>query len=337
MRILIVRIGALGDALIITPLVRYLKEEGNEIYLMGSKSTEIIFKHNPYVDKFLFYKKDSIPTEFLGRFIEETAKAYECDKIIDLSGSIENKLLFHPLQPQYNFPKEERIKLANKNFYDWTFEVAGYPNIKGQLPEMYFSDDEEEWCAKFRQDYLGKKIILWGLSGSARHKAYPYTRLVMEDIIMRYNNVIFITVGDEYCQILEVELEHERVIHKSGKWNFRQSAIMCKYASLVIAPETGLIHAAGCFNTPKICLYSHSTRVSLSRYFVNDYSIEPDVSCAPCFRLIYDADIQCPIDDLTKAPYCMAFGISPRKLITRIEEVINGTGEVSYLQKRSNL
>lgn len=321
MRILIVRLGAIGDCIQITPLAKYIKERGNEVYILTSEQGMEILKANPFIDKLIYHKKDSVSDSELGDYFARVQKENACDKLINLCESIEVKYLFHPVDPQYNYTKEERLALANKNHYDAIFEAAGYPDIKGRLPQLYFTEDEEKEFMSFRNDIIGKFFVLWCLSGSAMHKVFPYTRYVMETLLNRYPDIVFVTVGDDWCEILEGELESDRIIHKANKWNIRQTAIASKYASLVIAPETGVLHMAGCFDTPKTGLLTHTTRECLTKYFKNDYSMEAKVSCAPCFRMIYNAKIQCPIDSVTAAPWCVAFGFNPDDLISKIEGI----------------
>jgi ADP-heptose:LPS heptosyltransferase len=145
----------------------------------------------------------------------------------------------------------------------------------------------------------------------------------MELLLMRHKNLVVITVADELAQLFEVGLEHERVIHKSGKWSLRETAIACKYASLVISPETGVLHMAGCFDTPKLGFITHTTKECVTKYFKNDYSLEAKVDCAPCFRLIddYYTDTQCPVDKISHAPWCAGFGFPPNDVIKQVEKV----------------
>ncbi len=320
MRYLIARIGAFGDVIITTPLIRYLKQQKHEVYVVTSERGEQILRYNPNVDKLITHKKDSIKIDKLGEYFEGIRKDNKCDKLIDLSSSIETKLCFHPTQPEYNLPKRDRIALCSKNYYEHTIDLAlGKSLNSNQLrPEVFFSEKEKGDYAKFRADYIGKKIIIVGLSGSGTNKAYPYLQYVLSAILEGNKDVIFVTTGDETCKILEQGLIHDRVIHKSGVWSFRQSMIACKSASLVIAPDTGLIHASGCFDTPKICMLGHTTKENITKHFKNDKSIEASVPCSPCFRLIYNLKEQCPTDVESCAAFCMSDGIDPNLIIKRI-------------------
>jgi ADP-heptose:LPS heptosyltransferase len=321
MKILIIRIAAVGDCVQITPLVRFLKEQGHEVVLLTSENGEAVFKFNPFLDKLILHKANSVPNCDLLEYFNRVKAENNCDKMINLCESVEVKYLFHPVDPVYNYSKDERFARGNKNHYDIMFEGAGYPEVKGKTGEMYFSEQEETEFARWRSQYIGKFLVLWCLSGSSIHKSYPYTRLVMERLIMKYKDIVFITVGDDWCRILEAELEHERCIHKSGEWSLRQTALACKHASLVVSPETGVLHFAGCFDTPKIGMLTHTTKECLSKYFKNDYSMQADVDCSPCFRIIETAKVQCPIDKVNGVPWCASFGFHPDKVIKKIEEV----------------
>jgi len=319
-RYLIVRLGGYGDCLIVTPLFSYLKNLGHEVYVLTSEQGMEVFKENPHIDRLIYHERHSVENAELEEYFRKVQAENACDELIDLCESLEEKHLFHPTNPQYNYPKNERMAVGNVNFYDSMFESAGF-SVTGRLPEMYFAEAEEEAFQRNREAFLGKFLVVWCLSGSSLHKAYPYTHIVMQEIIKKHPDVVFVTVGDEACQILELALQHEQVIHKSGKWSFRETALACKYASLVVAPETGVIHLAGCFDTPKFCFLTHTTRECVTKYFKNDYSLQADVACSPCFRIIYEAAEQCPIEHEAYAPFCTAMGFAPIKLIRLFDRI----------------
>ena len=337
MKLLIVRLGAWGDMLIISPLIRFLHEQGHEIYLHTSEMGMNIMQHNPRIKKLLPYVSNSVPDHKLKAHWQKLAEENGCEKIINLCESIERALSFHPIDPMYSWPKEDRRLRGNKNFYEYTFEHAGYGKPHHDLvaydhdffiPEMHFTTKEEQEMAsyfkQFRKPGEEKFVILWGLSGSGLNKSWPYVDFVIADVLRAHQDVVFITLGDDLCQALETG-EDARVIRKSGRWTVRQSSLACKYADLVVAPDTGLLHASGCFDTPKIGLIGSNTRENITKHFKNDFSVEANsdmVPCAPCFRLIYQASMQCPIEEQSYLPKCMALGIDPKIVLERIENAI---------------
>jgi len=136
-------------------------------------------------------------------------------------------------------------------------------------------------------------------------------------------DVHFITVGDVRCQLLEDAMEGN-ITKLSGNLPMRISMALTSLVDLVIAPDTGVIHAAGCYYTPKICLLGHNTIECITKYFINDYSLEANskfAPCSPCLFLVYDITIQCPLGDKFQASLCMENGISPERVYEQFKKV----------------
>ena len=347
MKIFISRLGGIGDCIIVTPLIRYLKQRGDEVYMLTSEQGMEIFKNNPHITKLHLHEKDSIPNKVLDDYFESIRQAWECDKHIGLSESIEVNVALYPSSPRYKYPLYERKELCDKNYYEATFVFANLKNTDEEditlhanhvkfwangkyagfyRPEMFFDDAEQREMAKFFSHHLGKFVVIWVLSGSQRSKTYPYYAQVINKILQTYKDVVVITVGDEKCQILEQPFNDKRVIKKSGIWAVRESILACKHASLVISPDTGILHGAGCFDTPKIGLLTHTSVENITKHFKNDYSIECDhqlITCSPCYQLHYISKVDCQLADDGYTPICMDMGIPPEKIMERIANVRN--------------
>jgi len=321
MKILIFRSGAYGDNVIITPAIRYLHSKGHELYVQTSKRGMEVFKNNPHITRLIQHKEDT-PIDKLSENIEFVQKKFKCDKILDFSESIEVALSQHPRSPNYKLSKPERLARFNRNFYEYSFEHIGESWDGIDLtPELFFDDRELRDAKKFLRPNAFNVLI--GMSGSGNNKAWPYTPYLVERISNNYSDVHFITVGDLKCKIIEPIIDG-RVTNLSGEISMRLAMALTGLVDLVIAPDTGIIHAAGCYPTPKICLLGHNTQECITKHFTNDYSIEADPQaspCAPCLFLIYDMKLQCPIHHDTGAALCMGAGISPDKVYERFEQI----------------
>jgi len=340
MRILIFRSGAYGDVLITTPVIRYLKSQGHEIVYVTSKRGMEVLKNNPHIERVIQHKEDT-PIDQLATNIENLRKKFKCEKVIDFSESIEVSLSQHPRSPNYKLPKPERIARFNRNFYEYAFEHAGLDEWDGSMaydptdtydyrPELFF-DKRELYDVRDKgrceaADFIDefKFNVLVGMSGSGTNKAWPYMEDMCLKICAEYPDVHIITIGDEKCRLIEPELEG-RITNLSGRIPMRMSMEMTGLVDLVIAPDTGIIHAAGCYDTPKICLLGHNTKECITKHFTNDYSIEADENlapCAPCLYLIYDKNLQCPtVDECGGAVLCMADGLPLDRVYKRFQEV----------------
>lgn len=327
----VIRYGAIGDMVFITPLLKHLKEDlGDTVHLNTSETGMEVLRNNPYVDKFIPYVSNSVPAEQLDKFWESVAKQHGWTHTVNLCESVEVHLSCHPSTPAYNLPKQERLKICNKNYYDETFAFAKkqYDRIqllKGTTPSLNFTPQEEDYISKVAAEFRKKtpKLIMWALTGSGRNKTYPYYHFIVKELLDKYPDLGVITVGDVSCKIMEYGVDSDRLYKRSGMFKIRESLLFTKYVDLVIAPDTGVLHGSGCYDTPKIGLLGHVSLENTTKYYKNNYSLEANVACSPCDRLIFDANLQCPVEPIFGSCWCMGIGLSKERVQARIEEVLN--------------
>ena len=312
---LVIRYGAMGDMITITPLLKALKDDDYEVHLVCTPRTAGI-ENNPNIDYVYMQERDVIPSCQLTEYHKIISQGY--DKVINLCGSIESSLLFESTSDKYFLPHEERHKTANINYYDRTLELGGYPNIKGMNGEVYLTESEKLLLNVWQKNHAGFFKILWQVRGSSEHKIYPYISDIADELLAAHDDIRVFLVGGIETQV--IDWVHPNIRNCIGKWNERQALIMTSAADLVISPESGILNAAGCFDTPKIGLLTHSSRENLTKYFINDYSIESDVECAPCHRLVHKVS-ECKVGGEIGLPICMERGLPQEEVMKRIMTV----------------
>ena len=298
---LVIRYGAFGDSIMSTPVVRQLKKDGYYVVYNCSPNGAPVLKENPYIDEFIIQEKDVIPNHDLDEYWAEISKGF--DKVVNLTQTVEAKLLKVQGKPEFDWSHKKRRKECNRNYIDYTMEVAGYPDLKGEKTELFFTEQEENLAQSFIENHRDKFIILWAMSGSSIHKVYPWSEYIAGTIWQQcQKEAIIITVGDDLARQIEWTLPN--TFPRCGVFNIRQSMLMTKYVNLVIGPETGVMNAAGCYDTPKIILLSHSSEENLTKYWKNVTALHPEnCRCHPCHKLIY-VDT-CPKGKIAGRPRCM--------------------------------
>lgn len=312
----------------ITPVLRKLKRDGYHVIMNTSERGMLLLKENPNIDEFIEYKTDEVPMDELEEHWENQRKKINPDYYCNFSRSIEHNVALHPTDSLYIYTKEERNEVCNRNYYDATFEWAKL-DISDKLPDLYLTAQEEYEVSSYVD--REKFTILWAMSGSGSNKVYPWTEFVCGEILNNHKDIQIITVGDEKCQIIEPRAKE--IMNLAGKTNMRISCALTGVVDLVISPDTGVLHASGCYDTPKIGLLGHTTKENITKHFLNDYSIEAKVACAPCHRLIYDYQVQCPVDELTQSAWCMGQGIKPERVYEQVDKVIREKREYNSSSK----
>lgn len=296
----VLRIGGIGDLALASPLFRLLSEDGYHVTVITKGTTYPVLKGNPYIDKYQKWKWGELNESQLKTLMESLSKKY--DKFINLSGSIEGNLLAIEGSPEAELSKGERHRRYNRNYAEETLRIAGYEDKKSYSAEIYLTKTEERAGKNLRANTKGK-LVMWVLSGSSFHKTYPYSEIVMKELIDEHSDLNFVTVGDSFCHMIEPH--YERCLNRSGIWNLRRSIIMAKYVDLVVTTDTGLAHVAAAFKTPMIVILSNISIENLTKHWENCTVIEPDVSCYPCHRLIYTLNY-CKRDTVWNSPICIS-------------------------------
>lgn len=305
----VVRFGGAGDMIQTASILPELKEQGYHITLFTSEGGYEVIKNDPNVDRFVVQQRDQVPNQELGAFFQFLKEKY--DRLVQLSESVEGTFLAMPGRTVHAWPHGARHKVTNFNYLEIMHDIAEVPYIPH--PRFYPTRDEEKWAHKERKRHSGR-VILWVLSGSSVHKAWPYMDHIIARILLEYPDVRIYLCGDPLSQLLEAGWENEkRVVKTCGKWSMRQSLVFAEHADLVIGPETGVLNAVSNVKLPgKIVFLSHSSITNLTRDWLNTASLVPDdCACYPC-HMMQHGFTYCSRDEATGVAECQA-KISPEK------------------------
>lgn len=326
-RACIARYGAIGDMIMISPLIKQLSEDGYEVTMNVTPYCAEVLRHNPYVHNIIIQERDAIPNQDLGDYWNEWLGEY--DKYINLSESIEGKLIKVEGRRDFYTSKQWREgTCGHTNYYDQTMRLGGYPEALGRRGELYFSKAEEKDAKHIRDKFKDKFLVLWSLKGSSFHKVYPLLSPMLQPWLEAHPSAMVILCGAEGDK--DLQFEHPQVLLGAGELPLRTVFALTKYVDLVVGPESAVINAAGCFPTPKIPLLSHSTHTQLCQYWENDYCLAPEnVQCYPCHQLHYNLE-SCPVvtirdseaqTDVWTGPICAAVGVTPDRFRARLDEI----------------
>ncbi len=324
-KVLLIRWGAIGDMVFVSPLPRLLKEQGYYVVVNCQRPGLIILQHNPYIDEFWFQESKAIDPEKYEPYWNLLGEGF--DKVINLTQSVEGDLLQFP--SYMNSMRERKDDREDDNFIDYTLEFAGFKE-RGLKAEIYFSEAEEIEAKKFLENFQDKFVVIVVLMGSSISKAYPWWPFIFNETTLYKDmpELLTITTGDEWGRLLE--WDHPNNIKGSSTLSVRKSVLLAKYANLIIGPDTGIINGAGAFDVPKICLLGQTSKNNITKYWENDYSIQAPSKCSPCYRIVYHRE-QCRVDPVTHGNICMK-EISPDMVITQIKKVYKKWKRDKYLR-----
>ena len=263
------RLGAYGDNLQASSVAYGLKKQGYRVIYMGSNPGLEVLTNDPNIDEFYIVEKDQIPNHNLVEFWNYQATQF--DKFVNLSESVEGTFLALPGRTPHEWHPALREEMMNKNYLEFSHKLAKVPH--DPQVKFYPTIQENKWAFEQKQK-MGKRVIMWSLSGSSVHKSTHHLDQIIARILLTYSDAHVILVGGPEAVILEAGWENEpRVTLTSGKWSIRQTLTMANQCDLVIGPETGVLNSVCCEKNSKIIYLSHSTVENLTRDWVNTQSL----------------------------------------------------------------
>jgi len=163
------RLGAIGDMIMVTPLLRCLKEDGYHVTVNGSTASIPVLFNNPNVDNIVPQIRNIVPNRELGQYWAYWAKKY--DKYVNLSESIEGTLLKVEGRRDFYTTKEWRHKMCNVNYYDASLAAGSYGHVRGRNGEIYLTAKERRFAKRMLPDDTFNIVV--SLTGTSHHKYNP--------------------------------------------------------------------------------------------------------------------------------------------------------------------
>jgi len=339
-RCLVIRYGAIGDAVIAASVLPELKKQGFHITFNGEHKTIGVLKYDPHIDEFLAQGKDFVPNPALGAYWKQIEWEGRYDYILNLCESVEGPLLAIPDRLNGKYRYEARQTLMNKNYLEHTHDIAGVPHEFHQ--KFYYHRDELTWAKRQRKGLQGP-VIAMVLNGSSHHKTYPWVDVVCAWLTEQTPSHVFL-LGDKDSgkQLQDAIIKNMKENGKSTAriygmcehWSLREVLVFCQVVDCVVGPETGPMNCVAMEKVPKVIMLSHSSHENLTKHWKNTTVITPtrmECPCYPCHLLHYNWD-NCTKVEETQAALC-ASKIKPEDVFKAILEAL-GVGKKRKAKKK---
>lgn len=270
--ICVVRLSALGDVLMLVPLIRTL-----QAYLPLCKLTWVISR--PAYDlvsgikdiEFVVIEKNNNPLTYL-KFAQQF-KNRKFDVLLATQSSFRANLLYPFIRAKrkigfdnlrakdlHSLFINERIEPGNDHTLDGFLKFAESlgireKKIRWDLPS---SKEDNEWVSANLPQ--GKPLVVINPAASKSERSWPCERYieVINYLQNNYNATVVLTGGPSVSdKQFETEILNQvAVISLIGKTRPSQLLLVLKQADLVICPDTGPSHMAVSVGTPVIALHA---------------------------------------------------------------------------------
>ncbi|MGH7527737.1 MAG: lipopolysaccharide heptosyltransferase II [Gemmatimonadales bacterium] len=298
--ILVVRFSAIGDLLLVTPLLRALRARhpGARIALLTKEQYVPLMSHNPNLNEvFGIQPHDGI------RGVARQISSVRYTHLLDLHGSLRT-LALRKLAPgpwsRYSKQRLARALLIStkRNFYhtdlpvaERYFEAAAALDVKPDEgpPEFFLSvEADEAAAARLAALAIGQVRPLVAIAPGAAHatKRWPVDHWVELTQRLTPTGADVVVVGGPG----DVEVGHQivsragpHVASTAGSLGLQQTGAVIRRASAVISGDTGLMHMATAVGTPVVAIFGPTVRpFGFFPYRSQAVVMEQDLACRPC-------------------------------------------------------
>jgi len=333
-RILVVRVGALGDTLMVTPAVRALKKKypDAEVDFLCSESAAPLIELNPYITALYQIRRRNLPymlsLEKQRLAIHLRSRRYDLALLYETAPRY-HQLLLHSRIHRIGGFKEIAFNPAEHCIVNY-LTAAGFP---GSKPEDHRMDlpisplDEkaaEQLIAQFKNPRIGlhlgygprgkKKNQSDRLKGWGRENFLRLSKMLID----RGADLVFTGSAEDLADIEFIcqPLPPGRACVTAGKTRVREFAAVLKKLDLFISVDTGPAHMAAAIGVPLIVLWGPAIyeQVRPIAPFSPIKILRVPPPCAPCYGT--------PRKDSCRRNICME-SITPASVMEAAEDLLS--------------
>lgn len=299
-RVAICRPGAYGDALWGGAMARHYAAAGAEVTVYTGHAGEEVLRHDPAISRIIKMPNGMLDdAEMVLYWLWESRKYTQ---FVNLIGVVEGRLLPHPNDVPYWWPKPARDARMARNYYDAMAEVAGFGGADKLRQYFEPSASELEWANEQKEKLFGGgPLVVLAPTGSGGPKTWPHAAEFCERMAARG---VYVVVVGEMRQ--DVESREPFVVVLGKELPIRLAMALAQVADAVVGEESAAVNSVAHREMPKVVLLSHSSPDNLTKYWTNTTALSaPGLSCHPCHRLHRSFEF-CTRDSRTGWAACQA-------------------------------
>lgn len=288
-KILIIRLGAIGDVVHTTNLLHSIKKAypDVEIHYLTSELIKPLISNDSAISK-IYTVNDSF--KMFSGFTKKLAKelkAENFDFVINLQPSLKVKYLLFlaKIKECVNYRKSFKMH-AVKNF--WSTGLKVFPGIKEEKElRLYLPNDEISYAKEIVQNFRRPIFVInaGGILSKRQGRAYPVDKWIEvgNQLQERYNGTVILNGASEDRELLSELNKIKNSYNFIGKLSLVRSCAVISQADLMLSGDSGPLHIATALGVNSIGLFG-SMPVSRTGCYSCGVNIASPKACVPCNR-----------------------------------------------------
>ncbi|MBF0530783.1 MAG: lipopolysaccharide heptosyltransferase II [Deltaproteobacteria bacterium] len=339
MKILIVKLSAIGDVVLSLPFLAALRHaypQASISWVVEEAASDLLCGH-PDLDRVIIWRRKSWVRAIKQGRIRSAVKDFltslqairreHYDLVIDLQGLFKSGLIVYLSGGRrrlgFNRTRELSYLFINDRMppYDIDrhallryLDVAGYLGAFREKPEFHLPLNSS--AAQVAGQLLSpsaRLMVILNPGAKWPSKLWPLESWQeLARLLTAQSNlqVVLTGAGDEVVFNQKIAADLHGVIDLTGRTGLRVLAEIFRRAAVVICPDTGPMHLAAAVGTPVVALFGPTAPWRTGPFGPHHVIVKTNIACSPCFwkkcpeaecmSLIKPGDVLLAIDDVLK-------------------------------------
>lgn len=294
--ILIIKPGAIGDLLHMTPVIRALKgiyPDAGITIMVSSRVTATLFANNPMVDEVVIFDKKGEQKSWGGVLkLWKRLRPKRFDLVLNyqrsnvkgwalVTAAIPCRVLvYHKTRGKVIHAIEDHLRPLAPLGVD--------PKTAGRSLDFFPSEAEKAYAERFVSEnaLAGRRLVAFNPGTSAENKCWPIGRFAeLGDRLVREHGLEVVVVGsrDEAPLAAAIREGMKEKVHDLCGCTLGELAALLEHCEFLVTGDTGPMHMAAAVGTPVLALYGPISPVRSGpvgeghRILMHD-----EIECCPC-------------------------------------------------------
>ncbi len=295
-KILIIKPGAIGDLLHLTPAIRALKEKyphARITMLVGSRLSTTIFANNPLVHESIVFEKKGAHKSLRGLVgLWKELRARRFDLVLNYQRSnLKGWFLASaalPCRVLVYHKSRQRLIHAVENLLEPLAPLGIDPGKADRALDFYPLPKDEDRAAELLNGagLAGRRIVAFNPGTNHLCKCWPLDRFSqLADRIIEQIGAEIIILGSPAEKKLAVEIQAgmRHAVHDFTGCTLGELGALLKRVAVLVTGDTGPMHISAAVGTPVLALYGPISQLRSGpigdghRVVIHD-----ELDCCPC-------------------------------------------------------
>ena len=313
-KILVIKLAALGDSILMIPMLRTLKNSfpDSEITFVCSYINEEIVRKIPFVDKMIDCNVHSFLKNPIGffKFISKI-RQNDYDIVIDagqwerinsiITAFVKNNCsIGFKTEKQYKHFIYDRVVIHEdnihelENFLSLLTPLGVNINENDKKLEYFLSNENRKFADRFwkENDLENRSVICFhpGCGENGRPREWSENNYIeLGKRLLDYNESICLLITGsprevEKCNNIASGIK-KNIINVAGRFLLDDVVALVEKVILIVCSNTGMLHIASCVGTKTMGLHGPTNPTKWGAYVKNSVLIQSDKVCSPCLSL----------------------------------------------------